>query len=83
MKSDPKPTSSKAGIKENQPNNTRLYPFCQDCKKKSGLEFHRNVKMADGKTTICPKAPKGQAYVDRFNQFAATPKGQRALLPVE
>ena len=81
-KTDSKQTGGKVKVQDIKPH-SRLHPFCQDCKKQSGHEFHRNVKSTDGRSVICPKALKSQSYMERFNRFAATPKGQRAVLPVE
>jgi hypothetical protein len=67
-----------------QPSDGISKPYCDECKKKSGHEFHRYVKSENGKSkVVCSKAPKSQGYVDRFKIFVSTPRGERASLPVE
>ena len=73
-----------AGNNNRQPSDGISKPFCNECKKKSGHEFHRYVKGDGGKgKSVCSLAPKSQIYLDKFKAFVSTPRGERASLPVE
>ena len=58
----------------------RNFPKCTRCKKTAGHEFHNLVLNENGDEQSCPKSPKDDKYVSRFESFRKS-RGGRTLKP--